>query len=603
MSRTNLPMAQGGDGPQENPPARALQSLADAPPISPRRRRTSGPRWRKRLALLLILAAAGTAAAWYGRPLWEKARQFTGDQNAAAPADVQTYTVKRGPLRIAIIEQGKLRAVKSYPVILGTNGKITFLVEAGAKVKKGDLVASLDKKQFEDHKAMLQTDLETQKAALAVAEQAVPIAQSNGEAAVAAANTKAEEAGLALKQYQAIDVPKKLGEFENQLNEARNKLADAQKKKTDAQAQLDEKLLDEGDEKKAAEQQIDLQKQSIASMQKVLATLENERKLFRAYNYPQDLKSRQQALKNSQLEVNKAEVNAGSEVLQKQAEVKKAQTLMEHYASEIRQVDEDIAKCSAFAPADGLVFYGSEQMMRYGDEYNDRIRVGSEWYSDGPIMTIPDLSAFQVAVPIAEVYRGRVTPGMHAAVTVEAVPGLALNGTLASLASVARGRISWDNSSPQVFDATIDLSAVDPRMVQGMTVRVEITTAELANVLLVPMESVFNEAGNPAVFRWIESGGKGHAEKWPVLTGQSNDHFVEIKKGLGEGDKLLLSRPASFVTPQNYRELAEAVAPPPEPPPASVPAAPRTPASASGPAPAPASAPAAVPAAVPATMK
>jgi multidrug efflux pump subunit AcrA (membrane-fusion protein) len=242
---------------------------------------------------------------------------------------------------------------------------------------------------------------------------------------------------------------------------------------------------------------------------------------------------------------------------------------MEHYAAEIKDIDDNIAKCSAFAPADGLVFYGSEEMMRYGD-VNDRIRVGSEWYSDGPIMTIPDLSAFQVEVAIAEVYRGRVSQGMPAAVTVEAVPGLVLNGSLLTVASVARNKISWDSSSPQVFDATLALTQVDPRMVQGMTVKVEITTAEFSDVLSAPIEAVFNEGGKPAVFKWIEADGKGHAEKWPVQTGQVNDHFVEIRMGLNEGDRLLLSRPAVFITPRNYREMADAVAPAPEPPPIPV---------------------------------
>ncbi|HVT81060.1 MAG TPA: hypothetical protein VHM90_10420 [Phycisphaerae bacterium] len=598
MTRTSDSEETGGE---ERPSraARKVQGLADAPPIVPRRRRNSrGARWRKRIIMLLILAAAGTAGAYYGKPMWDKAHLGASDKDG--PANIQTYTVKRGPLRISIVEEGKLRAVKSYPVIFGVNGKITYLVEAGSKVKKGDLVASLDKKQYDERRALMVTDLETQKAALAVAEQAVPIAKSNADAAVAAAVTKAEEAALALKTYQSIEAPKKLSEFENQLNESRTKLSDATKKKTEAQSQLDEKLLDEGEEKKSMEQQIDLQKQTISSLQKVQAALESERKLYKAYTYPQDIKSKQQALANAQLEVTKAQTTASSEMLQKEADVKKARSLMDHYAAEIKEIDDNISKCSAFAPADGLVFYGSEEMMRYGD-INDRIRVGSEWYSDGPIMTIPDLSAFQVAVSIAEVYRGRVTTGMPATVTVEAVPGLVLNGSLATVASVARNKIPWDSSSPQVFDATLSLSQIDPRMVQGMTVKVEVTTAEFSDVLTVPIEAVFNEGGKPAVFKWVEAEGKSHAEKWPVQTGQVNDHFVEIKMGLNEGDHVLLSRPMNFVTPRNYRELADAVAPPPDPVPASVPAssAAKTQAAEAGMMPA-ASAPAVGPASAPA---
>ncbi len=570
--KTDPHEAHGSDGPKNPPQARALQSLADAPPISPRRRRSDQARWRKRLVLLLLLGATGTVVGMYGKALWNQILLITGEKNTDQPLDIQTYTVKRGPLRIAINEQGKLRAVKSHAITFGTNGKITFLAPAGSKVKKGDLVATLDKTEYEQRKTSLLTELETQKAALAVAQQAVPIARSDGTAAVAAAKTRAEEAALGLKQYKAIDVPKKLSDFESQLTEARNKLADAQKKKAETQAQLDEKLLEEGTEKKSIEQQIDLQKQTIASMEKSLTTLENQRKLFRAYNYPQDLKAKQQAVDNSMLEVNKAEIKAAGDALQKEAEVKRAQNSVDRYASEIKQLDENLAKCSAFSPADGLVYYGSEDMMRYGGDIESRIRVGAEWYSNEPIMTIPDISSFQVSVPIAEVYRGRVTPGMTATITVEAVPGLTLKGSLASIASVARSRTSWDSASPQFYDATINLDASDPRMVQGMTVRVEIITAELPAVLHTPIEAVFNEGGQTVVFQWRLAAGKGFAEKWPVLTGQTNDHSVEIRKGLTEADNILLSRPPAFVTPQNYRDLVEAVAPPPEPLPTTVPA-------------------------------
>jgi len=42
---------------------------------------------------------------------------------------------------------------------------------------------------------------------------------------------------------------------------------------------------------------------------------------------------------------------------------------------------------------------------------------------------------------------------------------------------------------------------------------------------------------------------------------QSSDHFVELKKGVTESDRLLLSRPASFVSPTDYREQVDAMFP------------------------------------------
>jgi multidrug resistance efflux pump len=544
-----------------------MQSLIDAPPIAPRRRTapTGAKRWRKRIAWLLILALGGTAAAWYRIPLTEKFHALAGSsKGASAIANIQMFSVKRGQLRITMVEEGKLRAVKNNFIIMNVQGKITWLADAGAKVKKGDLLVTIDKKPFEDQRVSRVNDLEAAKAALAIAEQSVPISRSNGLAAVAAAKTKRDEAMLALKTYTTIEVPKKLSDFETQINDGRSKLADAQKKKTDAQAQLDEKMLDDDDEKKSLEQNVELQKQTVASLQRVGQNLQDQRKLFRAYDYPQSMKSKQQAVVNAELEVSKAEVAAKSELMQKEADVRKNQILINRLEKQIAELDDMISKCSARAPVDGLVFYGSPEMNRYYSDVSERIRVGIDWYSNGAIMTIPDLSAFQVDVPIAEVYRGRISIGMPATITIEAVPGLVIDGRLSTLASAARNKIPWDTSSPQVFDGTLDLAGADDRMVAGMTVKVEIMTAELNDVLYAPVEAVYNEEGKTAVFLWLEgpNGSGGHVEKHPVLTGQSNDHFVEIKKGLHEGDRLLLSRPQSFSTPVNYREQVEEMFPP-----------------------------------------
>jgi hypothetical protein len=193
----------------------------------------------------------------------------------------------------------------------------------------------------------------------------------------------------------------------------------------------------------------------------------------------------------------------------------------------------------------------------------DQIKVGADWYSNYPIMSIPDLSSFLVDVPIPEVYRGRVRMGMPATVLVDAIPGLVLSGKLTSVSSVSRPKFQADSTSPPVYDAVLALDVADPRMVAGMTVRVEISTANLPNVMYVPVEGVFNEEGKTASFIWVDgkNEGEGYLEKRPVLTGQSNDHFVEVKNGLHEGDRLALSRPASHVTPTNYREQVDAMFP------------------------------------------
>jgi multidrug efflux pump subunit AcrA (membrane-fusion protein) len=85
-----------------------------------------------------------------------------------------------------------------------------------------------------------------------------------------------------------------------------------------------------------------------------------------------------------------------------------------------------------------------------------------------------------------------------------------------------------------VFDATLSLTKADPRMVSGMSSRVEIVAEVVPNVVTVPIEGVFNDNGVPVCY--IRKGPQ--TEKREVKPGKSNDHFVEIMAGLIDGDQI-----------------------------------------------------------------
>ena len=60
-------------------------------------------------------------------------------------------------LFVSITEEGKLRAVKNYPIFPELRGmaKIGWLATEGSKVKKGDLLVTFNKKELEDQRTTL----------------------------------------------------------------------------------------------------------------------------------------------------------------------------------------------------------------------------------------------------------------------------------------------------------------------------------------------------------------------------------------------------------------------------------------------------------------
>jgi RND family efflux transporter MFP subunit len=463
-----------------------------------------------------------------------------GDEHASAVEQAKVVKARRGGLKISVSEAGKLKAIKSHPIFpqLRGPGRITFLAPEGATVKAGDVLVAFDKKQFEEVLHTTQTELAAATRALAIAEQAVMIQERAGASAEKLAETKQREAQVSLKTYEEMEGPQKLNKTESDMNEARGKLAEATKKVTEAQRKMEDELFSDEDGRKQLEREFESARDNARTLKNTVESLQVQRKIFRAYEYPQNMETKQQAVKNSELEVQKARVAAKSEYQQKLEEVTKQKDLIERNARRIADLKQDISRCELRAPVDGIIIYGDPENQR--SYYRAQIKVGSDWYGSNTIMTIPDLSAFEVEFEIAEEYRGRLIEGAPASITVEAVPGLRLPGKLTKISKLARPRLEYDASSPKVFDGIITPDATDPRMISGMTARIEIVTDDLKDVLQVPIESVFNDDGKPVCYVRQPD---GRIEKREVKPGQSNDHFVQVVDGLREGEEVQLFVP------------------------------------------------------------
>ena len=498
------------------------------------------------LGIGCVLAGGLAAAAAWKPELYRRwLARHHDDATTAGTERVKFATAKKADLRVSVTEEGKLRAVKSHPIFpqLRGSSRITFLAPEGATVKKGDLLVAFDKKAFEDQMLTAQTELAAAQRAFAIAQLAVDIQERAGASAVKLAETKFREAKVSLKTYEEMEGPQKLNKTETDMNEARGKLTEAQKKLAEAQRQMEDQLFTDEDQRKQVEREHNAAKETARTLKNTVESLAVQRKIFRAYEYPQNMENKVQAVENATLEVQKATVAAKSELQQKQEEATKQKDLIERHTRRINDLKQDIERCELKAPVDGIIIYGDPDNRRI--YYGQQIKVGSEWYGSNTIMTIPDLSAFEIDFNIAEEYRGRLTEGATADITVEAVPGLRMTGKLTKISKLARPRVEYDPSSPKVFDGTVTPGANDPRLISGMTARVEIVTDQLKDVLQVPIEAVFNDDGKPVCYVRRTD---GKPEKREVKPARSNDHFVEIADGLKEGEEVQLFVPSEGST-------------------------------------------------------
>lgn len=172
--------------------------------------------------------------------------------------------------------------------------------------------------------------------------------------------------------------------------------------------------------------------------------------------------------------------------------------------------------------------YVLQKMVEVGDPV-----VPLSTYQEGTVlMTMADMSRLVFRGTVDEIDVGRLREGMPVNISVGALPGHALQGTVSRISLKAR-----TEESATVFPVEITIAAPEEiRLRAGFSANADILMDERRDVLLVP-ERVVTFEGDSA---WVElPGAAGAREKRVIRTGLSDAIQVEVLDGLEEGDVVL----------------------------------------------------------------
>ncbi len=125
-----------------------------------------------------------------------------------------------------------------------------------------------------------------------------------------------------------------------------------------------------------------------------------------------------------------------------------------------------------------------------------------------------------------------VKVGATAQVTMDALPGQVIQGTVSSLASTAQSQ-----QGVVSYPVTIQLkppSGVDLR--EGLSATANIVIRQENNVLLVPLQALYGTFDQPVV----KVMSNGRAVDRSVVLGNSDDYWVAVQQGLAEGDQVVM---------------------------------------------------------------
>jgi RND family efflux transporter MFP subunit len=200
--------------------------------------------------------------------------------------------------------------------------------------------------------------------------------------------------------------------------------------------------------------------------------------------------------------------------------------------SQIRHRDRhrhDLERMTMRAPRTGQLVLRS--LMRNGEQ--TQIRVGDEVAAGMAIAKIVDLSSMQVEASISQTECELVKLGQKAVVRFDAYPGLALDGKVEAVGTMASSgrRVNYYVRRVPV---RIAIDAADTRVLPDLTASADVVLEEQDDALVIPREAVQESGGKSVV---MVKQGESVAPR-EVELGITGNTVVSVLSGLREGEQV-----------------------------------------------------------------
>lgn len=293
--------------------------------------------------------------------------------------------------------------------------------------------------------------------------------------------------------------------------------------------ELENKLLQE--ESRLSSMRVEFDRQQITTQQQQLINLKAmddaairlnaaQRELTRAEQAFErgalsavDLDRARDDLETAQVLHRHAEMDAELDKERQSFEVQTRELAVEQQSLIVEDLRRQVANLTLVSPASGIV----------GNLLVDQKASVSR---NQPVMSVVDLSAFEVEVQIPESYVADLAIGMDAEIS---LPQQNLQATLVAISpeivnNQVTGRLRFQNDSPDTL-----------RQNQRLTTRILL---EQRNDVLTLPRGQFIESGSGRFVYVIQD---GLAHRRPITMGATSLSHVEIIQGLQEGDRVIVS--------------------------------------------------------------
>lgn len=449
---------------------------------------------------------------------------------------VELSTASRRSFTITTLANGELEAKNQLEIRNKVESRTTIveIIDEGKMAKAGDLLVKLNDEDLKNRIAEEELAVIEARTNYESAQTAEKIQKSENDSKLRAAESTLSIAKLTYQQWEQGDVIKQRQNLALAVETAQKNLDRLANKYENSKTLYSNDFL--------SKDELDRDEIDYIQAKATLDTAKLDQKVYDEYQYHKDAEEKRRAVEEAESELERVVEENEINLRAKEASTVNRQRQLSLHEDKLAELNRQLGYCTVIAPRDGLVVYGSSvQSDNWRWQSEGGLTVGKEVGNNDLLIALPDTREMTASVKVHESIAGRVRPGQAASVKIEAT-NVTLPGVVTSVGVLAESG-GWRDPNRREYTVKVDLQAQGEQS-QGLkpTMRCEarIELGRVESVLAVPVQAVFNEG---AVRYVLRPNASGRFDRVPVMTGRTSDTDAEILKGLEEGDRVLVRDP------------------------------------------------------------
>lgn len=464
------------------------------------------------------------------------------DEKPAAKAEAKkrkTYKVEPKRLKVVVPLDGAFVARKMEEVALRpdvwTDYEIVDVIEHGAKVHKGQRLFKFDDEKINEAIQDLELEQRINDLAISRAEEEMPRMEKTLKLDFENADRTNSHAIEDIKRYNEVDRPMavKSAEF---MVKYYNFMLDYQK---DELKELEKMYKADDLTEETEEIVLKRQRNSVALAEFTLESAKiDSDEMLNVYIPRTDVRMKE-ALDRSAITKARAQMALSLDLDRARYELEQRKKMRTKSLDKHRKILGDKELMEVKSPADGVVFYGQCVNGRWSDTPSliNRYKPHNNVSANSILMTIVESRPLWVISTVEEGKRPEVADGQKVKIALPAEGSDRLNGEVKSISPIP--------VSPGKFEINFDVQQdqIPDWVIAGMNCKVQITTYDKADALVIPKKAVHDDKDDPDQhYVWLVDADDPEAkpERRNVKIGKRKDDEVEVLKGLKKGNVISL---------------------------------------------------------------